>query len=205
MRNPILSYSSNRKWGHWGPKPKGPKDQAAQSPRGTMSGHYFQTKTEISGLSCTLRSYLKVFTGIKKKNLKKIFFCLGENLKSDPKFFSDKVNFQMKPSRVVNIGSGNVGRRYVMPTYSGHIPKSKVCTYGLALSCAGLKGLKKHFGKKQKKYMAPRRLELATSGLWIRRLTILPSRHAYRSRAYMSTRISPINGGFLVIYLVKLL
>ena len=57
----------------------------------------------------------------------------------------------MKPSRVVNIGSGNVGRRYVMPTYSGHIPKSKVCTYGLALTCAGLKGLKKHFGKKQKK------------------------------------------------------
>ena len=38
-----------------------------------------------------------------------------------------------------------------MPTYSGHIPKSKVCTYGLALPCAGLKGLKKHFGKKQKK------------------------------------------------------
>ena len=58
----------------------------------------------------------------------------------------------MKPSRMVNIGSGNVGRRYVMPTYSGHIPKSKVCTYGLALTCAGLKGLKKHFGKKQKKY-----------------------------------------------------
>ena len=67
---------------------------------------------------------------------------MGENLKSDPKFFLDKVNFQMKPSRVVNIGSGNVGRRYVMRTYSADNHKSKICTYGLALSCAGLKGLK---------------------------------------------------------------
>ena len=68
---------------------------------------------------------------------------------------------------MVNIGSGNVGQRYVMPTYSGHIPKSKVCTYGLALSCAGLKGLKKTFWKKAKKNMAPRRLELTTSCLQV--------------------------------------
>ena len=48
----------------------------------TISWQYFQTKTELSGLTCTLRSYLKVSTRIKKKNEKKIF-SIGENPKSD--------------------------------------------------------------------------------------------------------------------------
>ena len=37
-----------------------------------------QTKTELSGLTGFLRSYLKVFTGIKKKKWKKNFFLRSE-------------------------------------------------------------------------------------------------------------------------------
>ena len=61
------------------------------------------------------------------------------------------VIFYKKCHSFFKLSSGNVGRRYVMCTYSIDNHKSKVCSYGLALSCAGLEGLKKFIKQIEKK------------------------------------------------------
>ena len=127
---------------------------------------------------------------LRKKNIKKIIFYIGENLKSDPINFSDRVNFQMKPFKMVKIISDNVRWRYVMPTYSADNPKSKICCYNLALPCPSLEGLKKQFLKKAKKKL-PQGIEPTTPCMQVCCLNHSATLVGYHERWDFSLRIMP--------------
>ena len=125
---------------------------------------------------------------LRKKNKKKLFFYLGENLKSDPTNFSDRVNFQMKPFKMVKIISDNVRRRYVMPTYSVDNPKSKICSYNLALPCPSQKRKYKTIEKKSKKK--------ASAGAWTHDLlhgSLLPYQFSHDCNLQISALLYVIN------------
>ena len=118
----------------------------------TTSFLYTKTKILLPVKSYNLRSYLKVFTGIKKKKLtKKFFFAWVKIWSRTLKIFPIKWIFRWNLLKWFFTYSDDLRRRYVMPTYSRHIPKSKVWGYDLGLSWPSLFYLRPPKGKKQKK------------------------------------------------------
>ena len=102
----------------------------------TTSCQLTQTKFSFLVKSINFWSYLKVYTGIKEKKLKKKFFQHGEKKFSDLQNFSDKVNFRKIPFKMVKIDSDDTRHRHVMATCSADTHKSKIWGYVHVLCCA---------------------------------------------------------------------